>query len=87
MSKGAFRWHIFFPSPDFILDNLIANIHGFGNLHFKPGNEGLTRQCKAYDIITCNQTGLWDVYNDLLKTLCLDGYQLPIMSRIKISKT
>ena len=85
VSKGAFRWHAFFLSPDFVLDNLIANVQGFGNIHFKPGDEGLTRQCKTYmyDIIICNQTGLWDVYNDLLESLCLDGYQLPIMSRIK----
>ena len=62
---------------------MIANVLGFGNLHFKPGIEGLTRQCKAYDIITCNQTGLWDVYNNFLKILCLEGYQLPIMSRVK----
>ena len=82
VSKGAMREHIFFANPNAIADMLIGKETAFSNIHFVPVVKDLTKACKTYDIISCNQTGLWDMYNDLKETVCLEGHILPIMSTI-----
>ena len=82
VSSGVQREHLFFSSPDLIVDALTQKKMAFSNVHFISGDESLTRPCKAFDIISCNETGLWDIYNEEMEALCLDGYQLPIISRI-----
>ena len=82
VSSGARREHIFFPNPDAVVDTLIEKRKMFNNIHFVPNNESMSRPCKLYDITTCNQTGLWDVYDEFIETVCLNGYQLPIISKI-----
>ena len=58
VSSGARREHMFLPSPDTIVNNLIETVTTFSNMHFVPGHESLTRHCEANDIISCNQLGL-----------------------------
>ena len=82
VSRGVHREHLFFSSPDLIVDALIQNNMALSNVHFIPGDEILTRPCKAFDIISCNETGLWDIYNEEMEAPCLEGYQLPIISKI-----
>ena len=78
ISDTSIRALKFFPTPDLILDS----IPRFSNIHFVPEDEALTRRCESFDIIACNQTGLWDNYNKIIENLCLYGHQLPIISRI-----
>ena len=82
VSSGARRERVFLPSIETIVDRLMETITTFSNMHFVPGDKSLTRPCKASDIISCNQTGLWDNYDELTETLCLHGYHLPIISKI-----
>ena len=82
MSNGVHREHIFIPSLDFIVGTLIQKTMTFSNVHFILGDESLTIPCKAFDIIFSNETGLWDICNVKMEALCLDGYQLPIVSKI-----
>ena len=82
VSNGVHREHFFFSSPDLIVEALIQKKMAFSNVNFKPGDESLTRPCEAFDIISCNETGLLDIYNEEMEALCLDGYQLAIISKI-----
>ena len=83
VSYGEGREHRFFPSPDFIVKELRQTMKAFGNVHFVPGNENFTRSCgTAFDIVSCNETGLWEVYNQSMETLCSDGYPLPVIEKI-----
>ena len=83
VSSGRERNHIFFPNPETILDIVIKTINGFTNIHFIPVEEKLTKRCLTYDVMSCNQTGLWDIYDALIEKVCLEGYQLPITSTIE----
>ena len=75
--------HVFFPNPETIIDIVIKRINGFTNIQFKPVEEKLSKRCVTYDIMSCNQTGLWDIYDALIEKVCLEGYQLPIISTIE----
>ena len=82
VSYSAIRRSIFFPNLDSLMNTLKRIKTDFCNIHFMPGDESLARTCKAYDIIFCNQTGLWDIYNESVEAVCLHGSQLPITGRI-----
>ena len=82
VSHGPFRDNVFFANQNTIVDMLIGKETAFSNIHFVPVVKDLTKRCKTYDITSCNQTGLWDMYNDLIETACLEGHILPIMSTI-----
>ena len=82
VSSGARRERVFLPSIETIKGNLMTAITTLSNMHFVPGDKSLTRPCKASDIISCNQTGLWDNYDELTETLCFHGYHLPIIHKI-----
>ena len=81
VSNGA-RRYLFFPNPDVIVNALNGSRSTFNNIHFTPVEEDLAKRCKAYDVMTCNQTGHWDIYDELMENVCLDGYQLPVINRI-----
>ena len=81
--SGSFLHRQFIHNPDTVVDTLKEKEKAFCNLHFTPVDENLTRRCNAFDvIISCNETGLWDIYDDLMESVCLDGYPLPILNRI-----
>ena len=83
VSYGLERINFFSPSPEFIVEILRQTTTDFSNVHFVPGDEHLTRSCgTAFDIVTCNQTGLWKVFDESMETLCLDGYPLPVIDKI-----
>ena len=87
VSYGVSRERIFFPSPDFIVDILTETQFNNRNVHFVPGDGNLTRSCNTvFDIVSCNQTGLWEVYDQSMETLCLDGFQLPVIDRIDVHR-
>ena len=81
--SGAFLHRQFIHNPDTVVDTLKEKEQAFCNLHFTPVDENLTRRCNAFDVIkSCNETGLWDIYDDLMERVCLDGYPSPIINRI-----
>ena len=83
VSYGVSRERIFFPSPDFIVDILTETQFNNRNVHFVPGDGNLTKSCNTvFDIVSCNQTGLWEVYDQSMETLCLEGFQLPVIDKI-----
>ena len=84
VSSSRQRNHVFFPNPETILDIVIITRRAFTNMHFKPVDETLTKRCVTYDVMSCNQTGLWDIYDALIEKVCLEGYQLPIISTIEM---
>ena len=82
VSNGVSYHYFFFPSPDSVVDTFNRNSVAHTNIQFVPGDESLTKPCRVYDIISCNQTGLWDTHDKLIETICIDGYQLPIIHEI-----
>ena len=82
VTLGAERKFYFFTNPDKIAGMFIKSPQSFSNIHFVPVEEEMVRRCEAYDVISCNQTGVWDMYDELTESVCLDGYQLPIVSSI-----
>ena len=84
VSLSAFGYYILYLNPDAILDNFIEKriLSAFSNIHFVPTENDLAKRCDLYDITSCNQTGLWDDYDELAEKVCMDGYQLPIMASI-----
>ena len=80
--------HRFFHNPDMIvtdIENQYQN-SGYSNIHFVPKRSTLARQCEAYDIVTCNKTGLWETYNENIENVCHEGHHLPILHRIDYDK-
>ena len=80
--------HQFYKDPDDILLYLLkhGNLNGMntGNVHFLPPNTKLAQQCQLYDVISCNATGLWDVYNRTTEQMCVSGHSMPLIRRIRI---
>ena len=76
----------FFTNPQDIVSFLLKyeyfNGMKTGNIHFLPPNPELVQPCEQYDVISCNQTGLWDNYNRTTEQLCQSGYSLPVIRRV-----
>ena len=69
--------------PNELIDSITRTRPGYTNIHFLPrmGNT-ITRQCEAYDVISCNQTGLWETYSDNILKVCHEGHSLPIVHHV-----
>ena len=50
-----------------------------GNIHFIPAESHPVQQCESYAISTCNQTGLWKSYDEIMEEICHHGHNLPIL--------
>ena len=59
---------------------------GYSNIHFVPKKSSLVHQCEAYDIATCNKTGLWETYNENIEKVCHEGNSLPILHQINYNQ-
>ena len=77
--------HHFFTDPQDTVSYLLKyeyfNGMKTGNIHFVPPNPELLQPCQQYDVTSCNETGLWDVYNKTTEELCLSGYSMPVIRR------
>lgn len=71
--------HRFLPSP---LSLMTTQKILFSNIYFSPREEVTVRSCNAADVTFCNQTGLWDLRNETIEKLCLNGRTLPVTHRI-----
>ena len=38
--------------------------------------------CETFDVSSCNQTGLWKTYDEMIENICHNGQGLPILHRI-----
>ena len=74
--------YIFVLNPNSLIDDLKNFNFGANNLHFAPRKKTIAHQCMAYDINSCNQTGLWEKHNDLIEAICHHGYSLPVLHSI-----
>ena len=68
--------------PDEMTDLKIGFSAGFSNIHFVPRMRNLVQPCEAYDVNSCNQTGLWDAYDETVEKICHEGHSVPILHRI-----
>ena len=55
---------------------------GYSNIHFVPSSVQNVQRCETYDISSCNQTGLWETYDETIENICHNGHSLPILHRI-----
>ena len=69
--------------PNELISSIARDRYGYTNIHFLPttGNT-VTRKCEAYDVISCNQTGLWETYSKNIKKICHEGQSLPIVHNV-----
>ena len=74
--------HRFVLQPNDLMDSIISWSVGYINIHFVPRTRHLAQPCEAYDITSCNQTGLWETYDANVEKLCHDGHSLPILHHI-----
>lgn len=74
------RW--FVRNPHTILEDLVSVPHGSTNIIFQPPPIQYARPCQKLDIIKCNQTGLWEVFNNQLDDICRSGPNIPIIHKI-----
>ena len=66
-------------NPNELIDNLSGFRTGHGNIHFVPRSSNLVQQCETYDVSSCNQTGLWEIYDEMTENTCHHGHSLPIL--------
>ena len=70
----------FYENQQAVLDSLTIFTRK-RNIHFVP--ESQIRQylepCQAIDVDSCNVTGLWDVHNIHITSVCESGHQLPVV--------
>ena len=59
-----------------------TNREPFFNIHFVPKNTKSVKKCKLYDVVTCNQTGYWETYDEIIYTVCHNGSELPVISDV-----
>ena len=90
IQSRLFNNYQFFTNPDDIVSYLLKHkfFNGMktGNIHFLPPNPQLLHQCQLYDVISCNKTGLWDIYNKTTEQVCLSGHSLPVIRPIEGKK-
>ena len=55
---------------------------GYRNIHYVPTTVNRVQRCITYDISLCNQTGLWDTYDELIENICHNGHGLPILHHL-----
>ena len=55
----------------------------YGNIHFTPTPDHPVQQCERTAISTCNQTGLWESFDETLEHICVRGQKLPILHESK----
>ena len=58
----------------------------FFNVHFVRNNPSSMRKCNRYDIISCNQTGFWENYDETIEMVCRDGEDLPIIHTVNYNR-
>ena len=78
---GYYR-HRFVSNPNALIDHLRRFRVGYFNIHFAPSTRNLVQQCEPYDVSSCNQTGLWEVYDEMIENVCHHGPRLPILHRV-----
>ena len=69
-------------NPNELIGILKGFVYGNSNIHFTPRSGNVVQQCEAYDITFCNQTGLWEDYDEMIESICHYGQSLPILHRI-----
>ena len=74
--------HRFILHPDEFIHHIRVSWKGYINIHFVPRIRNVTQQCEMYDVISCNQTGLWETYDKNVEMVCHNGHSLPILHRI-----
>ena len=52
-----------------------------GNIHFTPVPSNHAQQCKNTVIDKCNQTGLWESFDENIEQICHLGENLPILHK------
>ena len=78
VSYAKYYYHISVLQPNDLMDAT----EGYSNIHFVPRTRTRAKQCEAYDIISCNQTGLWETFDKNVERLCHEGHSLPILHHI-----
>ena len=71
----------FLLNPYELIDSMKISYRGFTNIHFVPKTRTLAQKCELYDIISCNQTGLWEKYDENIEKVCHNDHSLPIIYR------
>ena len=56
--------------------------HGYSNIHYVPSSTISVEQCETYDVNSCNQTGLWENYDEMIENACHNGHSLPVLNRL-----
>ena len=72
---------MFDESPQTIYEKLMS-VFIRGNIHFAPVFPGMAKKCEQYDVASCNDTGMWGLYNETFEFVCLFGENLPIIAEI-----
>ena len=72
----------FYESPHSIISVFQRKNAHNANIHFLPSVQTVTQECYTFDIATCNQTGLWHVYDEQVKSLCDSSLSLAIIYSI-----
>ena len=69
-------------NPQSILNSL--NEFSNRNIHFVPLNSTIqyVTPCQAFDVSSCNLTGLWNVYDNQIESVCKLGLDLPVVAQI-----
>ena len=79
--KHKIYTHIPYGNPETILSFFQPRSY-YANIHFLPSIPNLARKCHAFDIGTCNQTGLWQANDEHIKILCESALSLIVIHKI-----
>ena len=76
----------FYITPQSILPVFKSVISNSGNIQFVPPKSAFTLPCQKFDISSCNQTGLWHIYDEMMEKVCDTGNSLPIIHTVPKNK-
>ena len=83
------RWmydHTFYRNQNLILSDFRFKNNYGTNIQFMPSIPNLTPVCHAFDIGTCNVTGLWQAYDEHIKLLCESALSLVVIHKVNSSR-
>ena len=76
--QTTYPGHIIYTTPQSIIPVFKYKIGQSCNIQFAAPKTALTRPCQKLDISSCNQTGLWEIYDEMMEMVCETGNSLLI---------
>ena len=79
--KYAMYQNKFYRNQNTILSDFSLSM-SYSNIMFLPSIPNLALKCHAFDVGTCNQTGLWQANDEHIKKLCESAFSLEVTYKI-----